>query len=64
MPKKFDLHKHTLYLRAGDYQFLQESLMKTDVSAGEVIRNTVARLVDNIKGSRSSLEVELKELEL
>lgn len=53
------LTKHTLLLRAGDFDFLRERFPK--LGGGPAIRRIVSKMVDHL--DRPITEEELKELE-
>ena len=63
MPRKKsgDLTKHTLWLRRGDVEVLQDAYPKTGASG--VIRHATSRIVDDILSRRTSTDLNL-ELDL
>lgn len=54
------LQRHTLNLRAGDFQRLSEALAQSELTAGEVIRRAVSRIVDRLE--RTYTDADLKEI--
>ena len=48
MPK-IEMQKHTLKLRAGDYQRISEVYANRDLTAARVIRTLISRFVDNLE---------------
>lgn len=53
---KEDKTKHTLFLRAGDMEYLGELLRPRGVSASLAVRRTISRFVDDLKSRESAIE--------
>lgn len=64
MPRKpnGNLQKHTLNLRAGDVEFLQQAYAARGVKASDIIRRLVAHAVDKIRQQASPLEIEVDDI--
>lgn len=58
-----DLQKHTLNLRAGDYEWLMDTYAAKDVTASMVIRMIVSKFVDNLKNKHEKIAEALINLE-
>lgn len=48
MPKP-DLHKHTLNLRAGDWDYITARFSQHNKSTSDVVRSIVSRFVDALR---------------
>lgn len=46
MPRQNNLHKHTLNLRAGDWDYIESLVSGQGISASLVVRNLVSKFVD------------------
>ena len=62
--KKLDITRHTLNLRAGDYEFLQDFCQGKDIEASEIIRAQISKAVDTLrersnKAKKATVEVDL-----
>lgn len=64
-PKKLDLQKHTMNLRAGDYARIADACLNKDYNASDVIRRLVSRYVDELEsiGSNTGLN-EVEDIQL
>ena len=60
MAKKFQ--KHTLHLRKGDMDFIKSIAPRG--RASELIREIVARFVENIRKQQSETEIDISDIEL
>ena len=49
MSKKLELQKHTLNLRPGDIEFLQDFFAEQGTPASVVVRRLVSKYVDQLK---------------
>lgn len=56
MPKNEDIQKHTLNLRAGDWDFLESVYRARGISTSQVIRMLVSNFVDKTKGKLAQPE--------
>ncbi len=56
MPKE-NLHKHTLNLREGDYERIQDAFAERNLGAAVVIRHIVSKFVDQITSNASDEEL-------
>jgi hypothetical protein len=52
-----ELQKHTLNLRAGDYERIQEAFSHNNISAAVVIRRVVSKFVDSLTIQNTDAEL-------
>ena len=59
MPKNDALQKHTLNLRAGDWDYLDSVFASQGISTSTVIRRLVSQTVDHLRTHESSADITL-----
>lgn len=59
MPKNDALQKHTLNLRAGDWEYLDSVFAPQGISTSTIIRRVVAQTVDHFRAHESTADISL-----
>ena len=56
MSKKLDLQKHTMNLRPGDIEFLQDFFAEQGTPASVVVRRLISKYVDQLRSQMENAD--------
>lgn len=61
MAKKMNLKKHTLHLRAGDFDYLSTICAEHNVPTVTLVRRIISRYVDDLRKKEAPMDTTLME---